>query len=472
MKEQWKNNQQKAEAIAMAVEQTADHVVITDKEGVIEYVNLAFEKTTGYTAEDAFGNTPRILKSGVHDQEYYVHLWEHILSGKPFRDIVTNKKKNGNLYHADQTITPIKNSDGEITHFVAVCKDITERIIQQEKSMRLKIKIEIEKVKLEQILDFDERISIITNIDELVDFVVQKASNILKVERCSLMLLDEDTNELCIKGEKGLDAKIIKQEHPHIGWDVAGLVVKEEKAVLVKNIETDERFKRHNKPIYKSKSFLSVPVFIENKVVGVVNVTDKTTDDGDIFTDIDLKILCAIVRQAAVAIENAQLYKELKYLTVMDPLTNLYNYRHFMKTLDYEIDRAKRFRRPLCLLLMDVDNFKLYNDTFGREEGDLFLKNISDILGKTLQEADIICRYSADEFVVILPEIEILEAKGVAENIRKIIEESEFKQNMTMSIGVVKCVENMTRHDLILRANLFLKQAKKDGKNQIFSKEF
>ncbi len=471
MKESWQNNQKKAEAIAMAVEQTEDQVFITDREGVIEYMNSAFEKTTGYSSKEALGKTPRILRSGVHDQKYYEHLWKHILAGKPFRDIITNKKKNGDLYHIDQTITPITNDEGEIIYFVAVCKDITERIIQQEKTLRLNIQMEREKVKLEQILDFDEQIGVITNVDELVDFIVNKASKILQVERCSLMLLDEDTNELCIKGAKGLDASIIKKEHVYVGFEVAGLVVQEGKAILVKDIETDKRFKRNNKSTYKSKSFLSVPIFLAGKVVGVVNVTDKIMEENAVFTDLDLKILLAIVRQASSAIENTQLYKELKYLRVTDPLTNLYNFRHFMKTLDYEIERAKHFKRPLCLLLMDLDDLKIYNDTFGYKEGDKLLKNIGDILGEVLQEVDIICRYSADEFAVILPEIKIQEAKDIAERIRQAIEKANFKKQVTASLGLVRCIKDTTRHDLIVKANAALRQAKEIGKNRVFCQD-
>ncbi|VAX35209.1 hypothetical protein MNBD_UNCLBAC01-231 [hydrothermal vent metagenome] len=469
MKERWQNEQQKAEAIAMAVEQTADHVVITDKDGIIEYVNSSFEDTTGYTAEEALGNTPRILKSGKHSKEFYQDLWNIVLSGNSYRGVITNKKKNGELYYADQTITAIKNDEGKITHFVAVWKDITERIIEQEKSIKLKITLEVEKLKLEQILDFDERITAITNIDELVDFVVEKASRILKVDKCSLMLLDEDTGELCIKSAKGLDSEIIKQTRAYIGFDIAGFVVREGEPILVKDIETDARFHRNNKPTYHSKSFLSVPIQLEDKVMGVVNVTDKVSAEGDVFTDFDLKIFCTIVRQAAVAIENSQLYKELKYLVMTDPLTNLYNYRHFMRTLDAEIERVKYFKHALCLLLMDMDDFKLYNDCFGRLEGDALLKKIGKVLEEEVRKVDIVCRYAADEFVVILPEVTILEAVNVAEKIRQRVENIDLKKKMMMSIGVVQYREGMTRHDVLLKANTFLSEAKKNGKNRVFS---
>ncbi|MCX9025747.1 MAG: PAS domain S-box protein, partial [Candidatus Methanoperedens sp.] len=113
--------------LSSAVEHTADIVVIAKKDGTIEYVNPAFEKITGYTMEEAVGKTPRILKSGKQDEKFYKYLWETILSGEVFYGVLINKKNNGELYYAEKTITPVKDKDGTITHFVSTDKDITER---------------------------------------------------------------------------------------------------------------------------------------------------------------------------------------------------------------------------------------------------------------------------------------------------------------------------------------------------------
>jgi sigma-B regulation protein RsbU (phosphoserine phosphatase) len=124
---------------ARAVEQTADSIVITDKEGIIEYVNPGFEATTGYSREEALGKTPRILKSGHHNREFYEKLWQQVSSGNHFRGTILNRKKNGELYWAEQTITPIKDDNGHITNFVSVLKDITELKKKQEQDLQLSI---------------------------------------------------------------------------------------------------------------------------------------------------------------------------------------------------------------------------------------------------------------------------------------------------------------------------------------------
>jgi sigma-B regulation protein RsbU (phosphoserine phosphatase) len=119
--------------LTSAVEQTADCIIITDNNALIEYVNPAFEVITGFTSGEALGNTPMILKSGVHDDAFYRDLWTTILSGKVYRNTITNRKKNGELFYAEQTITPMRDSTGKITHYVTVIKDVTDlRKLQQQ----------------------------------------------------------------------------------------------------------------------------------------------------------------------------------------------------------------------------------------------------------------------------------------------------------------------------------------------------
>jgi len=122
-----KKTEEYLQRLSNAVEQTADAVIITDRSGTIEYVNPAFENSTGFSSEEAIGMNPNILKSGLQRPEFYRELWETILRGDAFRGTTVNRKKNGEHYHAEQTITPMKNGDGEITHFVSVFKDMTER---------------------------------------------------------------------------------------------------------------------------------------------------------------------------------------------------------------------------------------------------------------------------------------------------------------------------------------------------------
>ena len=135
-----KRAQELSQRLSNAVEQAADSVFITDRAGVIEYVNPAFEATTGYSSAEAVGRTPKLLKSGLQSPAYYANLWATIASGEPFKGTVINRKKSGENFHAEQTITPIHdNSTGEITHFVSVMRDMTQRIKLQESEIEMRL---------------------------------------------------------------------------------------------------------------------------------------------------------------------------------------------------------------------------------------------------------------------------------------------------------------------------------------------
>jgi PAS domain S-box-containing protein len=136
---QKKERDTQIQILTSAVEQTADSIIITDRGGIIEYVNPAFESTTGYTLNELKGLTPRVINSGVHDHAFYENLWATILSGNVFRATMANKKKNGEIFFAEQTITPMWGPNGIITHFVTVIKDVTEQRKMQEQQFQMSL---------------------------------------------------------------------------------------------------------------------------------------------------------------------------------------------------------------------------------------------------------------------------------------------------------------------------------------------
>ncbi|WP_440903338.1 EAL domain-containing protein [Catenovulum sp. SX2] len=123
-----KQAQSKMHQLSSALEQSADMVLITDKQGTIEYVNQATILTTGYSQAELIGSKPDVFNSGQHDKSFIKNLWATILKGHAYRDVLTNRKKSGEIYYEEKTITPLKNDQGEITHFVSTGKDITERM--------------------------------------------------------------------------------------------------------------------------------------------------------------------------------------------------------------------------------------------------------------------------------------------------------------------------------------------------------
>jgi phosphoserine phosphatase RsbU/P len=139
-----KQAEQELKKLSSAVEQTADSVVITDPHGVIVYVNPAFEKTTGYDRAEILGKNPNVLQSGRHDREFYQNLWKTISNGRPWQASIINKKKNGELYWCEQTITPMKDQKESITNYVSVIRDITDRKHRQEHEFQMRIAHEVQ----------------------------------------------------------------------------------------------------------------------------------------------------------------------------------------------------------------------------------------------------------------------------------------------------------------------------------------
>jgi len=131
-----KRTEEALNKLSRAVEQTAENIFITDRDGYIEYVNPAFEELTEYSAREVIGKTPRILKSGRQDPEVYDELWATILSGKAFSATFINKKKSGKCYHEEKIITPVRDADGVITNFISTGKDITDRIELEERLLQ------------------------------------------------------------------------------------------------------------------------------------------------------------------------------------------------------------------------------------------------------------------------------------------------------------------------------------------------
>jgi PAS domain S-box-containing protein len=127
--------------------------LLTDRQGAVEYVNPAFERSTGFTRAEMVGHTPRVLRSGVHNAKFYAVLWRTILSGHAFRATITNRRRDGHLFDTDQTITPIRDRGGAITHFMSVSRDITRR--RRVEAMKLQRQLDREARRVGGLLHAD-----------------------------------------------------------------------------------------------------------------------------------------------------------------------------------------------------------------------------------------------------------------------------------------------------------------------------
>lgn len=170
--------------------------------------------------------------------------------------------------------------------------------------------------------------------------------------------------------------------------------------------------------------------------------------------------------------------ERLKHLASIDSLTNLYNRRYFSKVTEHIFDLAKREKEEISLIMMDIDNFKLVNDTYGHQFGDEVIITLSHRLIENQRKSDIVCRYGGEEFVILLPNTNIDGAQVVAEKIREdienitvnITEDSYLKFTVSIGVSMVRMEEEYTIEAVLKRADDALYEAKQSGKNRVISK--
>jgi diguanylate cyclase (GGDEF)-like protein len=242
--------------------------------------------------------------------------------------------------------------------------------------------------------------------------------------------------------------------------------------LLVTDVAQDSRFKpaRSGSEV---RSVLAAPIVVERQMVGIIRLNGF---EPQLFTVGDLRILEALSLLASLALENLQLLSRLEESATRDNLTGLYTHRFFQERLADEILRAGRYQTEFCLLLMDIDHFKRYNDTYGHAAGDQVLVRFSQVLLRHVRDVDFLARYGGEEFVMILPQTGLDQARQMAENIRQAIEaetftfgpEAPMRERVTVSIGVSGFPQEATIASQLIRvADYRLYQAKESGRNRV-----
>jgi len=240
-------------------------------------------------------------------------------------------------------------------------------------------------------------------------------------------------------------------------------------------ITTDEVSKKVKDPIcalLETEHFVTVPLKAKDKTIGVILVDNIFTKEP--ITKDDIRILTMFANQAGLAIENSHLYEKTVSLSYSDSLTNLINHGRFQYLLSRELKTAAKLKRPLSLIMIDIDNFKKFNDTLGHPTGDKALTNIAKIIKKTCRSSDIVARYGGEEFAVVLPETNKESAWGLAERLRQGVEKIDFSEQktqphkkLTVSLGLASFPEDAKdKGRLITLADSALYQAKTAGKNR------
>lgn len=316
------------------------------------------------------------------------------------------------------------------------------------------------------IKDFNEQLRHIDS-ENFWEKLTAVMAQLVEAERASLLVLGP-SESLTAKAAYGADVDL--NSVPDLGSRVARTILEKGKPALVTDVGKASLASVDAARRYKTPSFISYPITLGGAGIGVLNFTDKAR--GESFDKQDVEALDSIAPQIAVALDRISLREkvgEFAQLSVTDPLTGLLNRRYIEERLGEEINRSDRSGEPLSFLMIDVDEFKSYNDRFGHPEGDEALRIVGSVLRQNLRGADVAVRYGGEEFSVLLPATSIDEAEVIAHRIRSHVERTEFpKRRVTVSIGAATITDQVrTVEDLISAADKALFRAKEMGRNNV-----
>ncbi|MDO8748193.1 MAG: sensor domain-containing diguanylate cyclase [Candidatus Omnitrophota bacterium] len=225
--------------------------------------------------------------------------------------------------------------------------------------------------------------------------------------------------------------------------------------------------------ILRPEEFVTVPLKAKDKIIGVLFVDNPYTHKP--ITKDNIRILTMFANQAGLAIENSKLYEQTLIKSHTDSLTSLWNHGYFQSRLQEEVSLAQKNKQNLSIIMADLDNFKVYNDTLGHQEGDQILIQIAKILNSAGRKQDTIYRYGGEEFAILLLQTDKQEAHVVAEKIRNSVEQSDFRKQeifpnrkLTISLGIATYPDDAASKDSLLEhADKALYSAKHQGKNRV-----
>lgn len=317
---------------------------------------------------------------------------------------------------------------------------------------------------------------------EILYLIVKKISELIDVTRCSIIHTDREGDIgqiLSTYEDPALDTLTIDlKKYPEIVK-----AIKEEKTILVQDAGIDPIMKEVKGYLLNTgiRSILVIPIRYSEGDVGILYL--RTSRKKGEFSEKEVKVCQIISSMAATALKNAQLFnliKEEKVLlekmAVTDDLTRLYNHRFFIKRLNEEYKRAKRYDTPLSCAMIDIDDFKKINDTYGHQSGDIILHEIASVIKNSVRETDVVARYGGEEFAVILPHTDHEDAFNLANRIRNAVKgfrSDNLREDVsiTVSIGVSTYphsgVEDVD--GLIRKADDGLYKAKYSGKDMVIS---
>jgi diguanylate cyclase (GGDEF)-like protein len=351
---------------------------------------------------------------------------------------------------------------------VNIVKDDYAR--EHENKIALQEKIRRYNSLKEIIEDINRNLSLVSIADNLASIAFSIIGD--NKGACILYLIDPETHKLSLFKTKKEDRKLVIKEKQGDLFD--WWVLRHASPLLVEDMHNDFRFdleKIKIKDAREVSSLVSAPFVSEHKFLGILRLDNSRSN---YYSQDDLRFLVAICDLGAVALENGELYLKTEDLAIHDGLTGLYRKGYFMERLNEEVKRSLRQNSTFSLLMLDVDFFKKYNDTFGHTAGDLVLQEMSEVMKDFFKEKSSVAgRFGGEEFCIIISGADKQKALALAEELRKKVENTQVdlrqqKTSVTVSVGVANFpVDARDETELVLKVDKSLYEAKRLGRNRV-----
>jgi diguanylate cyclase (GGDEF)-like protein len=311
-------------------------------------------------------------------------------------------------------------------------------------------------------------------LDQVLRTIMEKIDEFLRPDTWSLLLVDEIKQELYFELAVAKGAPALKDIRIKMGQGIAGWVAQNDEAVIVPDVSQDTRFfsKVDEKTKMETRSIVAVPVRYRDHCLGVIELINCVGTDG--FQERDLALLEALADFAAIALENARHVKRIHELTITDDCTSLYNARHMDFILETETYRSQRYGYEFSLVFIDLDHFKMVNDTHGHLVGSKLLAEVGQMIKTACRRIDFAFRYGGDEFVVVLPQASKESAIVVAHRLHRMIGETRWLSpegldiHITASVGIASYPSDArTKVDLLHLADEAMYQVKNTTRDAV-----
>lgn len=376
------------------------------------------------------------------------------------------------LFYLMQSTLDYKAQNGVLKKYLKRLQQ--ELDVEREAIKELKTESNEELLRLESFIvtisDTAKQISSVLHTDELLRVILRKTVDLLDSDRCAIFRVDQVLNELFCVDSIGYEV----EESVKIGEEsgLLGYAAKQGVFVSRKTLNQDYA-KRHIVDEDTLNVIFCQPIVNNRKTLAVISVGSVNAS----LTDEQImRLLSILANFGSVALTNTKLVDRMREQSVRDSLTWLYNHQYFQTHIENALNNAKSEKEPLSLIMMDIDNFKHFNDAYGHQAGDFVLKKAAAIFNSELRGSDIVARYGGEEFVAILPRRTIEEAYNIAERIRKVFAKTRFEfeekdLKITLSTGVSafkpSSEEDVSKELLIKFADEALYKAKDEGRNKV-----